>query len=738
TSPEHVKSLPAGVGLVLVGVMFLVLYKWMDPSRWCEGGEPLELWRNAAVQLELTHKVVHDHPETTDKRLAGGGQEATFDPDGSASEGDLSGCSCPVMIISVSRGYSPSAALTCFRLTSTSNLQSKVHGLSGLQLRGPEFYGPQLKGLELRGLELRGLELRGLELKGLELRGLELRGLELKGLELKGLELRGLELRGPELRGLELRGPELRGLELRGPQLKGLEFRGLELRGPELRGLELRGLELRGPELRGLELKGLELRGLELKALELRGLELRGLELRGPEFYGPQLKGPHLKGPQLKGLELRGLELRGLELKGLELRGLELRGLELKGLELRGLELRGLELKGRELRGLELKGLELRGLEFRGLELRGLELRGLELKGLELKGLELRGLELFTFTCLRPDDGFPSALFTGGVVNLLPHLWLISLITDSPTSGFLLIGVLRTREHHSCQTPLLDTYSHQASVPDREPTSVPRVFQNQRSLFQMWLSSTGLLLCGAPCGYEQIHFRSRLVAGKARSSLAQRPAVSTFMPLQADAEARAARSSPASLKRMSSEALQLCSSRGVSAAKRHRSIRKTTRRIYSAYPDRQGASDDEDDEERMDSNDPEEMFQNIQYQKEIIANIRTRPWPMRRKLKVLKQARIIVVKYEGRLTRTRGYQNAGADLLKKISRLLYNVTVLFIPWEVRIKKIESHFGSGVASYFIFLRWLFGINIVLSIMTGAFVILPEVSTSLLALHGDLFS
>lgn len=29
------------------------------------------------------------------------------------------------------------------------------------------------------------------------------------------------------------------------------------------------------------------------------------------------------------------------------------------------------------------------------------------------------------------------------------------------------------------------------------------------------------------------------------------------------------------------------------------------------------------------------------------------------------------------------------QLLKKISRLLYNVVVLFIPWEVRIKKIES-------------------------------------------------
>lgn len=48
-------------------------------------------------------------------------------------------------------------------------------------------------------------------------------------------------------------------------------------------------------------------------------------------------------------------------------------------------------------------------------------------------------------------------------------------------------------------------------------------------------------------------------------------------------------------------------------------------------------SDEEDKpEEQVDSNDPEEIFQNIQLQKEIIANIRTRPWPMRHKLKVLK------------------------------------------------------------------------------------------------------
>ena len=39
----------------------------------------------------------------------------------------------------------------------------------------------------------------------------------------------------------------------------------------------------------------------------------------------------------------------------------------------------------------------------------------------------------------------------------------------------------------------------------------------------------------------------------------------------------------------------------------------------------------------------------------------------------------------------------------------------------------GHFGSGVASYFIFLRWLFGINIVLTMMTAAFIVIPEVRT-----------
>lgn len=53
------------------------------------------------------------------------------------------------------------------------------------------------------------------------------------------------------------------------------------------------------------------------------------------------------------------------------------------------------------------------------------------------------------------------------------------------------------------------------------------------------------------------------------------------------------------------------------------------------------ASNSEEDigEEKAESHDPEQIFQNIQYQKEIMSNIRCRPWPMRQKLRALRYRR---------------------------------------------------------------------------------------------------
>lgn len=54
-----------------------------------------------------------------------------------------------------------------------------------------------------------------------------------------------------------------------------------------------------------------------------------------------------------------------------------------------------------------------------------------------------------------------------------------------------------------------------------------------------------------------------------------------------------------------------------------------------------------------------------------------------------------------------------------------NLQTWLVPWELRIKEIESHFGSAVASYFIFLRWIFWINLVIALILTAFIAVPEV-------------
>nr|BAC28285.1 unnamed protein product [Mus musculus] len=100
------------------------------------------------------------------------------------------------------------------------------------------------------------------------------------------------------------------------------------------------------------------------------------------------------------------------------------------------------------------------------------------------------------------------------------------------------------------------------------------------------------------------------------------------------------------------------------ASQRYRSIRRNASQCY-LYQDSLllGNSDDSfNADETGDSSDPEQIFQNIQFQKDLMANIRCRPWTMGQKLRALRRAKEIVLKFEGRLTRTRGYQAAGAEV----------------------------------------------------------------------------
>ncbi|XP_029412710.1 transmembrane channel-like protein 2 isoform X5 [Nannospalax galili] len=65
------------------------------------------------------------------------------------------------------------------------------------------------------------------------------------------------------------------------------------------------------------------------------------------------------------------------------------------------------------------------------------------------------------------------------------------------------------------------------------------------------------------------------------------------------------------------------------------------------------------------------------------------------------------------------------DKWVKFKRDFDNFKTQCIPWEMKIKDIESHFGSSVASYFIFLRWMYGVNLVLFGLIFGLVIIPEI-------------
>jgi hypothetical protein len=54
-----------------------------------------------------------------------------------------------------------------------------------------------------------------------------------------------------------------------------------------------------------------------------------------------------------------------------------------------------------------------------------------------------------------------------------------------------------------------------------------------------------------------------------------------------------------------------------------------------------------------------------------------------------------------------------------------------------MKKIEGHFGTGVLSYFLFLKWLFYINIPVFVLTFGFVILPQMLYRYVVQKGNAF-
>ncbi|XP_043402179.1 transmembrane channel-like protein 1 [Chelonia mydas] len=142
------------------------------------------------------------------------------------------------------------------------------------------------------------------------------------------------------------------------------------------------------------------------------------------------------------------------------------------------------------------------------------------------------------------------------------------------------------------------------------------------------------------------------------------------------------------------------------------------------------SSDSDSEEEPITEEELAKLKEEVEEKKKLIATLRNKPWQMKKKLDVLKEAQLFVEKFEGALGKGKGkkfyaYKVMMTKKWMKFQRDFENFKTACIPWEMKIKEIESHFGSSVASYFIFLRWMYGINMILFGLTFGLVMVPEV-------------
>ncbi|KAF8381580.1 tmc-2 [Pristionchus pacificus] len=134
--------------------------------------------------------------------------------------------------------------------------------------------------------------------------------------------------------------------------------------------------------------------------------------------------------------------------------------------------------------------------------------------------------------------------------------------------------------------------------------------------------------------------------------------------------------------------------------------------------------EDEDEPDKPKRVSKERLLELIQQKKEIIARLREQPWSMTRKRKALIVAQKHLKKQQAKVSKVQLIRTDMSRGMKQFSRLFGNIKIYLIPWEKKIKQIESHYGSVVSSYFTFLRWVLGVNMMISVIMGIFVIVPE--------------
>ncbi|XP_062515135.1 transmembrane channel-like protein 3 isoform X2 [Corticium candelabrum] len=141
-----------------------------------------------------------------------------------------------------------------------------------------------------------------------------------------------------------------------------------------------------------------------------------------------------------------------------------------------------------------------------------------------------------------------------------------------------------------------------------------------------------------------------------------------------------------------------------------------------AISSRRASYDDEIDDE----NEPYETdLEHLQDVRNAVKHLRAVPVFMKNKLEILQLAQELESKKMDHLSKFDNWKYTSHKWKENTAQFLYAIVKFVTPWQSLIAKTEHRLGSGVASYFVFLRWLLGLNLFMFLLLLGFVILPQV-------------
>jgi transmembrane channel-like protein len=181
--------------------------------------------------------------------------------------------------------------------------------------------------------------------------------------------------------------------------------------------------------------------------------------------------------------------------------------------------------------------------------------------------------------------------------------------------------------------------------------------------------------------------------------------------------------------------------------------------IFYSFSEVDRDKDDDEDATADASGKPltrQHLLNKIREKKEVINKLRCQAWNMNRKRRTLRSSfgtkinedkgifmclqhqylNIVLLsnrlaqKYleqnESKVSKTHLYKEELVKRWRQFLRWLGNIWIYFVPWESRIKRIESQFGSVVSSYFTFLRWVIVLNFAITVCQKHSVLHKETS------------